>query len=398
MAKVMDQPSIYFAEYSILTERLVNDKDAVDMISEFWDKLAHIEYNYARSIAQLCNSRQGKLFKMFNDKPSECFRPLQSLWGAVLEDMLTYSESHLNVAYTLQREVKPALSSFSQEDLAKQIEVAVHGKKVMTGLKDDLGKLDGERKKVYKTMLSENAEEMKEISDDVNDNVSKTKQLQKLWIRSKDSHAHAFSVTMPSILEELNNTSVRRVEAVCDSVGHFTSLITSTSTSFSTTSSTLLAAQSAAESVRYSMSCSSPEPPGDLGLNMSRSEMMQYCQTPAKKFFNNIQERVFPVGNMLGNMNPMRERVGSDNDNLNSPLRDISQKVATMWSNIRTRTLSGNLIETPQEDLDTADDALLDPEDEDILDPGIVKGTAALEDQDSMAEIQDPLENILPQS
>ena len=35
----------------MLTERLVNDKDAVDMISEFWDKLAHIEYNYARRYA-----------------------------------------------------------------------------------------------------------------------------------------------------------------------------------------------------------------------------------------------------------------------------------------------------------------------------------------------------------
>ena len=42
-------------------------------------------------------------------------------------------------------------------------------------------------------------------------------------------------------------------------------------------------------SVRYTMSCNSPEPPGDLKLNMSRSEMMEYCQTPAKKFFNNIQ-------------------------------------------------------------------------------------------------------------
>ena len=56
---------------------------------------------------------------------------------------------------------------------------------------------------------------------------------------------------------------------------------------------------------------------------------------------------MFPanVGNMF--VNPMRDRAGSDNDNLNNPLRDISQKVATMWSNIRTRTLSGNLIESP---------------------------------------------------
>jgi hypothetical protein len=32
-----------------------------------------------------------------------------------------------------------------------------------------------------------------------------------------------------------------------------------------------------------------PKPPGDLHLNMVRTEIMEYCQTPAKKFFNNIQ-------------------------------------------------------------------------------------------------------------
>ena len=32
----------------MLTEKLVNGKDAVDMISEFWEKLAYIEYNYAK--------------------------------------------------------------------------------------------------------------------------------------------------------------------------------------------------------------------------------------------------------------------------------------------------------------------------------------------------------------
>jgi hypothetical protein len=52
----------------------------------------------------------------------------------------------------------------------------------------------------------------------------------------------------PCPRQELNNTSVRRVEAVCNSVGHFASLVTSTGSTFSTTSSTLLAAQSAAQS------------------------------------------------------------------------------------------------------------------------------------------------------
>ncbi|KAL5258542.1 hypothetical protein ACHWQZ_G009128 [Mnemiopsis leidyi] len=389
MTRAMDQPSIYMAEYNLLTEKLVGGKEAVDMISEFWEKLAYIEYNYAKSIAQLCNSRHGKLFKMFNDKPSEYFRPLQSLWGAVLEDLLSYSESHLNVAYTLQREVKPALSSFSQDDLTKQIEVAMHGKKVMTGLKEDLSKLEGERKKVYKTMLSQNSEEMKEIKEDVRDSDSKTKQLQKLWIRSKDSHAHAFNVTMPSILEELNNTSVRRVEAVCNSVGHFTSLVSSTGSNFSTTSSTLLAAQTAAQSVRYTMSCSSPEPPGDLKLNMTRSEMIEFCQTPAKKFFNNIQEKVFPttVGNMF--VNPIRDRSNSGEGD--HPFKDISQRVADMWSNIRTRTLSGNVSDLRPDDEETVDDALLDPEDVEILDPGTEKGVAALSDHSSILEVSDQL-------
>ena len=36
------------AEYNILTEKLVGGKDAVDMIGEFWEKLAYIEYNYAK--------------------------------------------------------------------------------------------------------------------------------------------------------------------------------------------------------------------------------------------------------------------------------------------------------------------------------------------------------------
>ena len=59
-----------------------------------------------------------------------------------------------------------------------------------------------------------------------------------------------------------------------------------------------------------------------------------------------LQGKVFPtnVGNMF--VNPMRDRLGSDGD-VNNPLKDISQKVATMWSNIRTRTLSGNLVEGP---------------------------------------------------
>lgn len=43
------------------------------------------------------------------------------MWGSVLEDLLAYAESHLNVAYTLQREVKPALTNFSQEELSKQV-------------------------------------------------------------------------------------------------------------------------------------------------------------------------------------------------------------------------------------------------------------------------------------
>ena len=51
------------------------------------------------------------------------------------------------------------------------------------------------------------------------------------------------------------------------------------------------------------------------------------------------------VGNMFAN--PMRDRTGSSEGDVNSPLKDISQKVATMWSSIRTRTLSGHLIESP---------------------------------------------------
>ena len=43
------------------------------------------------------------------------------MWGAVLEDLLTYSEAHLNVAYTLQREIKPGLNNFSQDVLGKQV-------------------------------------------------------------------------------------------------------------------------------------------------------------------------------------------------------------------------------------------------------------------------------------
>ena len=44
-------------------------------------------------------------------------------------------------------------------------------------------------------------------------------------------------------------------------------------------------------------------------------------------------------------VNPMRDRSNSgEGDN---PFKDISQRVADMWSNIRTRTLSGNVSDLP---------------------------------------------------
>ena len=42
-------------------------------------------------------------------------------------------------------------------------------------------------------------------------------------------------------------------------------------------------------SVKYEMECASPPPPGELQLNISRTDMLEYCQNPAKKFLNNIQ-------------------------------------------------------------------------------------------------------------
>ena len=38
--------------------------------------------------------------------------------------------------------------------------------------------------------------------------------------------------------------------------------------------------------------------------------------------------------------NPLKRQPSEDN-----PLKDISQKVSNMWTNIRTRTLSGNIVE-----------------------------------------------------
>lgn len=35
-------------EFGCLADRLRDGKEAVDMMAEFWDRMAHIEYQYAK--------------------------------------------------------------------------------------------------------------------------------------------------------------------------------------------------------------------------------------------------------------------------------------------------------------------------------------------------------------
>jgi len=368
----VETANLYQAEFSCLTERLVHGKEAVDMMAEFWDRMAHIEYQYAKSIAQLCNSRHGRLQKMFNTnhKTLEYFRPLQSVWGAVIEDLVTHSESHLNVAYTIQREIKPVLVRFSHDELSKQVDVAQQGKKVMENLKSDHNRLQMSRRKHYRSKLSvsgdiadigaiKDVEEAREALEDdsvEDDSASyparpvpyEEKQFQKLLIRTRDSHAHTYNVTIPSMLEEVNATSVKRVNEVCNSIGHFASLITNSATPFNSTSSTLLATQTAADTIQYKMQTVAPPLPDEAEIN--REEMLALSQTPARKLLNNLQG--------MFNLNKEEGSLLSPD-----PLKDIGQKVTNLLDTLRTRTLSGHLVEDagPNNDFfDDEDDKILD--------------------------------------
>lgn len=373
-----DTANLYQQEFGCLADRLRDGKEAVDMMAEFWDRMAHIEYQYAKSIAQLCNSRHGRLQKLFNTnhKTLEYFRPLQSAWGAVIEDLVTHSESHLNVAYTIQREIKPVLVRFSSDELSKQVDVAQQGKKVMENLKQDHSKLQMSRRKHYRSKLSEDigeigaikdSEEAREALEDQEESMEddsasyparpvpyEEKQFQKLLIRTRDSHAHTYNVTIPSMLEEVNATSVKRVNEVCNSIGHFASLITNSPVPFSCTSSTLLATQTAADQIQYKMQTTPPPLPDEADIN--REEMLALSQTPARKLLNNLQG--------MFNMNKEEGSLLSPD-----PLKDIGQKVTNLLDTLRTRTLSGHLVEdaNPNKDFfDDEDDKILDSTQETI--------------------------------